>query len=512
MTNPLVLASKYNKLPIKSDDGVVDVDWLTREHGKIETALSFATSLASTVYNVLDYGADPRGLRDSAFAIQAAIDACPDGGEVWIAGGLFRCETGLVVDHPVTIRGTDTRNTNVPGRDSQSMLTFPTDVTAGFTVTANTTFADVVVNGRGLGSATGTGILATGASVILDNVVVQAWDRGVAVTNGYYNKLNNSRIDYCKVAAQFFNCYNITASGTAFNGRQEVGARSVDLLDGSGATFVACSFESWRASGLALYGGAHASMTGCYFEGTPEIGDTARCVILSDDASVTAVGCHVYLTQNVYQWIGVEGGSTTGVRVFARNTRFIYPTDTTIVDVYAPTDDATAFWDVAGDNWQSPIGANVRYVEPTFTSAIPNVGDGQFRFVYPADYTNQTSQIDTVLAPYPATVPPTVASAGTIALPLDVPVVTISGTTNITTITATNHSRRRVTLVFQDALTVVDGSNLLLNGSYTTSADATLTLVSDGTDWYEVARSVPSGGGGGSSFTVDDWMALDTML
>jgi hypothetical protein len=46
-----------------------------------------------------------------------------------------------------------------------------------------------------------------------------------------------------------------------------------------------------------------------------------------------------------------------------------------------------------------------------------------------------------------------------------------------------------VTLVFADALTVTDGSNLRLNGNFTTSADDTLTLVCDGTNWYEVARS-----------------------
>lgn len=84
----------------------------------------------------------------------------------------------------------------------------------------------------------------------------------------------------------------------------------------------------------------------------------------------------------------------------------------------------------------------------------------------------------------------TIASAATIAIPLGQRVAVISGTTGITSITATGHSGAVVTLVFQGALTVTDGSNLRLASNFTTTADDTLTLACDGTNWYEVARSV----------------------
>lgn len=83
-----------------------------------------------------------------------------------------------------------------------------------------------------------------------------------------------------------------------------------------------------------------------------------------------------------------------------------------------------------------------------------------------------------------------VASAAAIAIPLGQRVVVISGTTGITSITATGHSGAVVVLVFQGALTVTDGSNLKLASSFTTTADDTLTLACDGTNWYETARSV----------------------
>lgn len=84
----------------------------------------------------------------------------------------------------------------------------------------------------------------------------------------------------------------------------------------------------------------------------------------------------------------------------------------------------------------------------------------------------------------------TIASAATIAIAPGQRVAVISGTTGITSITATGHSGAVVVLVFQGALTVTDGSNLKLAGDFTTTADDTLTLACDGTGWYEVARAV----------------------
>jgi hypothetical protein len=87
-------------------------------------------------------------------------------------------------------------------------------------------------------------------------------------------------------------------------------------------------------------------------------------------------------------------------------------------------------------------------------------------------------------------VAPTVASAATITIPSGVNVVTVTGTTNITAINTTSSTRKTVTLIFAGVLTVTDGSNLKLAGNFVTTADDTLTLYCDGTNWFEVARSV----------------------
>lgn len=66
----------------------------------------------------------------------------------------------------------------------------------------------------------------------------------------------------------------------------------------------------------------------------------------------------------------------------------------------------------------------------------------------------------------------------------------VTGTTSITSITATNvPAGTTLTLIFDDALTFTDGNNLKLAGNFSTSADDTITLTYDGTNFYENDRS-----------------------
>jgi len=48
-----------------------------------------------------------------------------------------------------------------------------------------------------------------------------------------------------------------------------------------------------------------------------------------------------------------------------------------------------------------------------------------------------------------------------------------------------------ITVVFTDAVTTLtDGGNLKLAGAFTSTADDTMQLVFDGTNWFELSRSV----------------------
>lgn len=82
-----------------------------------------------------------------------------------------------------------------------------------------------------------------------------------------------------------------------------------------------------------------------------------------------------------------------------------------------------------------------------------------------------------------------IASATAMPLPTG-RVFHVTGTTNITSITATNLKHGVViTLIFDGVLTFTDGNNLKLAGNFVTTADATITLAFDGTNFYECCRS-----------------------
>lgn len=81
----------------------------------------------------------------------------------------------------------------------------------------------------------------------------------------------------------------------------------------------------------------------------------------------------------------------------------------------------------------------------------------------------------------------TVASAATLTLPEITDSFTITGTTNITSITA-SWAQRLCVLRFTGVLTVTDGGNLALSGDFVTANNAVLVLFFDGLNWQEITR------------------------
>lgn len=84
---------------------------------------------------------------------------------------------------------------------------------------------------------------------------------------------------------------------------------------------------------------------------------------------------------------------------------------------------------------------------------------------------------------------PTVAAAGTVTLPINSGTVQMSGTGNVTGITAM-HAEYVVRLISSGSWTLVDGGNLKLNGNFVSTGDDVIALTCDGTNYYEISRSV----------------------
>jgi hypothetical protein len=91
-----------------------------------------------------------------------------------------------------------------------------------------------------------------------------------------------------------------------------------------------------------------------------------------------------------------------------------------------------------------------------------------------------------ILNPYKVVI----ASADPLVLTGNSQFFEVTGATNFGTLAgAENYAGKIVVMKFTGALTVNDGPSMKLNNSFVTTADDTLTLMSDGTSWYEVARS-----------------------
>jgi hypothetical protein len=83
-----------------------------------------------------------------------------------------------------------------------------------------------------------------------------------------------------------------------------------------------------------------------------------------------------------------------------------------------------------------------------------------------------------------------VASATAMPLPTG-RVLHVTGTTTVTSITSTNFQAGVcITIIFDDALTFTNGSNLVLAGDFVTTANDTISLCYDGSAWVETGRSV----------------------
>lgn len=80
-----------------------------------------------------------------------------------------------------------------------------------------------------------------------------------------------------------------------------------------------------------------------------------------------------------------------------------------------------------------------------------------------------------------------VASAGTITPTGNV--FHVTGTTTITAITQ-QAAGTCITMIFDGALSITDSATLNIGAAFTSTADDTLTMCSDGTNWYETGRSV----------------------
>ncbi len=82
---------------------------------------------------------------------------------------------------------------------------------------------------------------------------------------------------------------------------------------------------------------------------------------------------------------------------------------------------------------------------------------------------------------------PTVGSTGEITIPPCEQLVFISGSTTISSI-ADSWQGRTVTLAFDESLSFLEGGGMFIEGTFSPTANSTMTFICKGTQWYEVSR------------------------
>jgi hypothetical protein len=138
---------------------------------------------------------------------------------------------------------------------------------------------------------------------------------------------------------------------------------------------------------------------------------------------------------------------------------------------------------------RAPIGASVAEAATASGSlTLTGLPDGE-QFLLAYEETGKWFYPMSVSAPAASnTGLAEVASANPLTLP-NGRLIKVSGAVEIKKI-AVAPMGTTVTLLFASTPKVVDGENLKLSANLEATADDTLTLVCDGTNWFEIARSV----------------------
>ncbi|MEV7675094.1 glycosyl hydrolase family 28-related protein [Streptomyces sp. NPDC088752] len=216
--------------------------------------------------NVKDkaYGAKGDGSTNDTTAIQAAIDACPPGGVVYLPQGRYRTSAPLVVPPTITVRGAHASMTGGPDLadpmaflqplttfTGTAMIVFKSQSAGGYAaVSAEQRIENLMLDGSTLdGTKPVDGIYAEGnvQHVRLSNVTISRMSNNGVITGGVSNafpyawRLTNVLVDNCR------------GSGIVFT-------RMTDL------TMIDCQATGCWNRGIVLSNVANSQVVGCRAE------------------------------------------------------------------------------------------------------------------------------------------------------------------------------------------------------------------------------------------------------
>lgn len=243
-------------------------------------ALTKATyaMIDGAVVNVRDYGATGGGTVDDTAAINAAIAACGNGGQVFFPAGTYRTTANITVAN-VCLIGVGEASIIKPDAAVNSCLILNGTSNAATGFPWKTELKNLFVEGENTTGKTGIliGPTATSANYIVNNVTVNRFagsgGYGIKIVDAVYTKIEDCELARCDV--------NLYIKGTGTNPtttaidncyiRAATPGQGCFVENAWQVTFRNCVFEANRAAGVRIapavgFNAIQAVLENCWFE------------------------------------------------------------------------------------------------------------------------------------------------------------------------------------------------------------------------------------------------------
>lgn len=473
------------------------------------------------IVSVSDFGAVGNGITDDSTAINNAFASLGIAGGTVIVPNGYRCRVGSDISIPFNCRLEGMKapiGTINPSNFDLMSCALLLNSGVSIILTNASQIANLLITKYGqmwnrtstqiAAEFTGTAIVIANSStdMLIEDVTIIGFDYGIRSITGATNvsrvRINRVNID-CNNGVLLENSYDVcylreihcwpfaSVNSTAEpqNAQLKRSGTGIQLLGTNDWTKVTDCFTFGYANGYRVNAGDSVTFLSCGADYPPiTIADGSKGFLIDGDSyEVRIIG-------------GQAAAMDIGVYVNVTST----DNKVTIADLNVWEIKSHAVVNERGVVViDSPVlrntGGSGNGITTTTTSTKTTITSGSIKGFNIGLYNANTtvplyySDIDFVGTTTPVlnAYKPTIASADPLPITGDSQYYEVTGTTSFGTISnPAAYTGKTLILKFNNVLTVIDGVNVNLNGNFVTSANDTLTLVSDGTAYYEVARSV----------------------